>query len=826
MEAAVLAAIDVEAAMDQVRALVDFGEKIAGSPEELAAQQYIHDEFSKLPLDAVAMTSFPTSSWSHRGEQMSVIVSGPRLTPSGAQGPTPRFLPPLVVIEFPTTVYAYSHGISGTWFGEPYSHADTRVGGLQREVVDVGFGTEAEFLAVGDLGGAIALVHRDDGLTGWPHVLALHAMEFGASAIVLYGYSGAAGNVHPDGIKQDVLGVEIPAFSISVDSAARIKELLAEGPVTLQLVGESNMVSEDVAESVNVAGYLYGSKYPNEYIIISAHVDTWWGGVQDDTTGVAVVMELARVFSQLREAGELVNDRTLVFLSVGAEEFGGPKDTWWDWLAGSYEYVLAHPQEMERLVVELNVEGGVFEEILPGHYLPTTWEIEEFVDSTMVDLGSAFDGAYAEDGLGAWDDAWSFGVVAGGSAIAGGYTTADFGKLYHTQLDDLDHVGTASSPDLMQAYALIALRADQALVLPYDLTATADWAADALAWQEGMVPEAARKFSAARRELEAFRTAAEAAKLNAAQLRSDYEAAPSDAVRDAIRLQADALNENMMAARKRVNPWMLGVGDIWTVGSMRTEQHVLDIGQIDAALSALSFGQVESARDELEYVYNMLTGQYLSEQAYTTNLEDMEKEPLYWGGESDLAQQHADVHWIYAGLGPDGSMTPGEAITELQAIRDNQLLVWLKTDLEALEGAWHDAAEILAPRLIVIDDPIFFDLPTGSLRYAVSGYDPGTDLCITAIWILRDASDQIRHCDDFGPWFPYVVIAPGEPAGCWDSSTNVELLSASGCVDWAAFNSPVIPWKGASSGHTDEVDLELQVASDVWSGTVRFDGPR
>ena len=146
-----------------------------------------------------------------------------------------------------------------------------------------------------------------------------------------------------------------------------------------------------------------------------------------------------------------------------------------------------------------------------------------------------------------------------------------------------------------------------------------------------------------------------------------------------------------------------------------------------------------------------------------------------------------------------------------------------------IENIIHDfRARVLARRdmanLIVIDEPIFFDLPINSLRYAVSGYDPGTDLCITAIWALRDASDQVRHCDDFGPLFPYVVIAPGEPAGCWSFGTAVELLSVSGCVDWAAFNSPVIPWKGTGSGHTDEVDLELQLTSDVWSGTVRFDG--
>jgi hypothetical protein len=804
MEAAVLAAIDMEAAMAQVRALVGFGEKIAGGRKERVAQQYIHDEFSKLPLDDVIMTHFPTSSWSHAGEQMS-IVDPPSSITYGPRGRSPG----LVAEQIPTTVYAYSHGITGTWFGEDYQNGNVNEGStLRAEVVDVGFGTEAEFLAVGDLGGAIALVRRDDDLTGWPHVLAMHAMEFGASAIVLYGYYGA------DGIKQDVLGVEIPAFSISVNAASRIKGLLASGPVTLQLHGESNMVSEDVAESVNVAGYLYGSRYPDEYIIISAHVDTWWEGAQDDTTGVAAVMELARVFSQLREAGELVNDRTIVFLSVGAEEFGGPKDTWWDWAAGSYEFVLAHPQIMERLVLELNIDGLSFEEITGGHFLPTTWEIQEFVDTTMVEFGLAFDGAFA-DVIAAWTDTWSFGVVGGGSAVDGAYISGDFNEIYHTQFDSLDRLNPDPVPVFLQAYALLALRADQALVLPYDFTATAAWAFDQLDWQDDVVPDLAGSFSEAGNALEEFRLAAEAVKLEAAQIRSDYAAAQSEAERDAIRLQADAINSKMMAGSKRVNPWMVGVGNIWTFSFLRTEQHVVDIGQIDAALNALSLGQVAWALGELGYVNNMETGQYLSEQAYTTNLEDMARDPLYWGGESDLAQQHANVHWIYTGL-RDGTMTTQDAATELQTIRDNQLLAWLKTDLEALRDAWQAAAEILTPDLIVIDDPIFFDLPTGLIRYAVSGYDPGTDLCVTAIWEIRDISDQSRHCDDFGPRFPYVVIAPGKPAGCWYSKTSAELLSISGCVDWAAFGS----------GHTDEADLELQVASDVWSGTVRFDGPR
>ena len=129
------------------------------------------------------------------------------------------------------------------------------------------------------------------------------------------------------------------------------------------------------------------------------------------------------------------------------------------------------------------------------------------------------------------------------------------------------------------------------------------------------------------------------------------------------------------------------------------------------------------------------------------------------------------------------------------------------------------------PGHIVIDDPIFFDLPINSIRYAVSGYDAETDLCVTAVFPIRDSSDFVKHCDDFGPNFPYLVIAPGEPAGCFAYGSPVELLSVNGCVDFAAFNFPIIPGADDAEVHTDEVDLTLEVSSDVFSGTVHFDSP-
>jgi hypothetical protein len=65
-------------------------------------------------------------------------------------------------------------------------------------------------------------------------------------------------------------------------------------------------------------------------------------------------------------------------------------------------------------------------------------------------------------------------------------------------------------------------------------------------------------------------------------------------------------------------------------------------------------------------------------------------------------------------------------------------------------------------------------------------------------------------CEGGGAGGPGVDTPPG---GCWDYWDNAVLHSARGCVDWAPFGP----------NHQDRVELELEVTSSHWSGTVRFD---
>lgn len=673
-EDALLGSLDVEGTIAQLKYISGLGEKVAGTREEHLAQQYVYDTLSAMPLDEVVMESFPTTSWSHEGDRLRVVLPESK--------------------AFPTSVYGYDQAIWGRWFGERYSWGNRDHGKtLRARLVDVGYGTAAEFDGVGDVEGKIVLARRDDNMQGWFTTIGEEAALRGAAAIVNYGYYGNV--VEPDGIKQDVGGAPIPEYAISVNAAERVKALLADGPVTLELQGRADAVTEEVGEAVNVVGYLTGTTYPDEYIIVSGHIDCWWSGASDNTSSIAAMLELARAFSEAREAGIFTNERTLVFASFAGEEFGGPSDTWYDWLIGSYEYVQAHPDVMDGLVVDLNMDGVSFKKPYGKYWLENTWEINGFIDETIGDLNLAEEVSYYNPTY-SWTDAWALSAKAGGSAVQG-FWSAGFDAIYHTQLDDVDLVSKEPVRLILRLYALMAARADHAIAMPFNFLPTIRWARSYLRSERQTVPDVSASFEPARDALNELRVAVTATNARADELRSDYAAAQTEEERATIRAEADVLNRAMIDARRIITPWTLGEGG--TMGSwdvfLRSDQHVHDLGYVDAAIAALSDGRrVPGALRALGKVYSMEWGRLFSPEVYQAVSDAMFSDPMYWGDDFDQQQAYVDVHGIYVGLS-EGTLSGARAVQHLKEIRRTQLLPWLKVDLGALEAAWSEAAATL-----------------------------------------------------------------------------------------------------------------------------------
>jgi Zn-dependent M28 family amino/carboxypeptidase len=125
-------------------------------------------------------------------------------------------------------------------------------------------------------------------------------------------------------------------------------------PLAVKLSGAVH-AKEVYNQSHNVVAKITGSKYPDEYVIFSAHWDhlgigkpdakgdSIYNGAADNASGTASLIQIARAFKALPEKPE----RTVIFLSVTAEEQG---------LLGSAWYSQHPIYPLSTTVADLNVD--------------------------------------------------------------------------------------------------------------------------------------------------------------------------------------------------------------------------------------------------------------------------------------------------------------------------------------------------------------------------------------------------------------------------------------------------------------------------------------
>ena len=113
------------------------------------------------------------------------------------------------------------------------------------------------------------------------------------------------------------------------------------------------MINGEKLNTENVAAYIPGSEKPDEYIIITAHLDhvgiengEIYNGADDDGSGTVAVLEIAQAF-QLAFIEGSGPKRSLLFLHLTAEERG---------LLGSRYYVENPLYPLNSAVANLNID--------------------------------------------------------------------------------------------------------------------------------------------------------------------------------------------------------------------------------------------------------------------------------------------------------------------------------------------------------------------------------------------------------------------------------------------------------------------------------------
>jgi carboxypeptidase Q len=146
------------------------------------------------------------------------------------------------------------------------------------------------------------------------------AAELGAAAALVRSVGGADYRLPHTGTTFFKDGqAAIPAAALAAEDADLVARLAASGPVTLALLLTPKTLPD--ADSANVIADWPGREKPDEYVIVSGHLDSWdlATGATDDGVGAMAAAGVIAVLKRL----DLHPRRTVRFVGWTNEENGG-----------------------------------------------------------------------------------------------------------------------------------------------------------------------------------------------------------------------------------------------------------------------------------------------------------------------------------------------------------------------------------------------------------------------------------------------------------------------------------------------------------------------
>jgi Iap family predicted aminopeptidase len=381
--------------------------RFAGSPGDRVAVTYMQNAMAEIGLSGIRAEPFPITAWERGRTELAMLT------------PQRRRLDALALVY-------------------------TSSGVIEGELVDVGYGTEEEFAAIGAaVRGRLVLARSDApawlrrGMYRGEKVL--RAQTYGAVGIIIanaaLGLLPLAGSL---GFSGDTT---LPAVTVSYETGEALRRRLqVDGIVRLRLEMGHHTWPETTH---NVVGELAGRAWPTRYLLVGAHYDSHdlCEGARDDAGGVGITLEIARLL-----AGSPIGvGRTVRFIAFGAEELG---------LLGAEAYATAHAAELDAFDLMLNLDcaGRPGPKDFCVNHWPALRELLKGATGDIADLG------YADGPPSMHMDHFQFYLRGVPTATLAGVNRSGSDPkdaYHHTAADTLDKL---TAEDL-QAEALRAARA-------------------------------------------------------------------------------------------------------------------------------------------------------------------------------------------------------------------------------------------------------------------------------------------------------------------------------------------------------------------------------
>jgi hypothetical protein len=139
---------------------------------------------------------------------------------------------------------------------------------------------------------------------------------------------------------------KIPTVDVALEDYGMLYRLAESGNTPkLNIVATSKDLG--VVPTFNTIGEIRGTEKPDEYVMLSAHFDSWDGasGATDNGTGTIIMMEVMRLLKKYYPNPK----RTILVGHWGSEEQG---------LNGSRAFVEDHPEIVKNIQVLFNQDNG------------------------------------------------------------------------------------------------------------------------------------------------------------------------------------------------------------------------------------------------------------------------------------------------------------------------------------------------------------------------------------------------------------------------------------------------------------------------------------
>lgn len=348
------------------------GSRLSGSLGAELAVEYTKEQLEELGLDKVWLQKVMVPKWTRGGKEFSYIETSPGVTSTadicalGGSVPTPY-------------------------------------GGLKAEVVEVMSFEELAVLGKDEIEGKIVFYNRpmDATLiqTGGAYGGAVNQRTAGAKEAAKYGAVGVI--VRSMNLRKDDFPhtgtmsygdtpehLQIPACAISTNGANYLSTTLKLQPKLLFYYSMNCKTHADV-QSYNVIGEIKGSTYPDKYIVVGGHLDSWdlGDGSHDDGAGCVQSMDVLRILKKIGYQPKYTI-RVVLFMN---EENG---------LRGGKKYADEAKRKGEQHIFALESDAGGFTprgfsfDVVDGNYNTIkSWEplFEPYLTNWFAKGGSGAD---------------------------------------------------------------------------------------------------------------------------------------------------------------------------------------------------------------------------------------------------------------------------------------------------------------------------------------------------------------------------------------------------------------------------------------------------